>query len=235
MAAFTCLGLFTSPRPEKKSPARPSRVYLGHVKSTLTEFKTFLLRGNVVDLAVAVVLGTAFGAVIKALVADLLTPIIALIFGKPDFSDAVVHDQQQPLPLRRLHQRPDHVRQRRRGDLLLRRQAAERDAARRAPAARSGIRHPSRAPSASRRSPRPPAAARSAREQQPMAEDAPPRQRGAAAEPCRGSRPSSRRQRGRPSAYPERPAPIRSSRARHRGPPRGPLRRQRVAVCSTPR
>jgi large conductance mechanosensitive channel len=49
------------------------------------EFKKFLLRGNVVDLAVAVVVGTAFGLVVKALVADLLTPIIALIFGKPDF------------------------------------------------------------------------------------------------------------------------------------------------------
>lgn len=54
--------------------------------SLITEFKKFLLRGNVVDLAVAVVIGTAFTAVVKALVADLLTPIIALIFGKPDFS-----------------------------------------------------------------------------------------------------------------------------------------------------
>ena len=51
----------------------------------LTGFKKFLLRGNVVDLAVAVVIGTAFAAVVKALVADLLTPIIALIFGKPNF------------------------------------------------------------------------------------------------------------------------------------------------------
>jgi large conductance mechanosensitive channel len=51
----------------------------------LNDFKKFLLRGNVVDLAVAVVIGAAFGSVIKALVADLLTPIIALIFGKPDF------------------------------------------------------------------------------------------------------------------------------------------------------
>ena len=49
------------------------------------EFRAFLFRGNVVDLAVAVVLGTAFGAVVKALVADLLTPIIALIFGQPNF------------------------------------------------------------------------------------------------------------------------------------------------------
>ena len=53
----------------------------------LKDFKTFLLRGNVVDLAVAVVVGTAFGAVVTALVRDLLTPIIALIFGKPNFSD----------------------------------------------------------------------------------------------------------------------------------------------------
>jgi large conductance mechanosensitive channel protein len=53
--------------------------------SLLNEFKKFLFRGNVVDLAVAVVVGTAFSAVVKALVADLLTPIIALIFGKPNF------------------------------------------------------------------------------------------------------------------------------------------------------
>ena len=52
----------------------------------LKDFKTFLLRGNVVDLAVAVVVGAAFGAVVTALVKDLITPIIALIFGKPDFS-----------------------------------------------------------------------------------------------------------------------------------------------------
>lgn len=53
--------------------------------SLLTDFKKFLLRGNVIDLAVAVVVGTAFTAVVKALVSDLLTPIIALIFGKPSF------------------------------------------------------------------------------------------------------------------------------------------------------
>jgi len=53
--------------------------------SLLVDFKKFLLRGNVVDLAVAVVIGTAFAAVVKALVADLLTPIVALIFGKPSF------------------------------------------------------------------------------------------------------------------------------------------------------
>jgi large conductance mechanosensitive channel len=53
----------------------------------LKEFRTFILRGNVVDLAVAVVIGAAFTAVVNALVRDLITPIIAAIFGKPDFSD----------------------------------------------------------------------------------------------------------------------------------------------------
>jgi large conductance mechanosensitive channel len=49
-------------------------------------FKQFLLRGNVLDLAVAVIIGAAFGAVVTALVKDLITPIIAAIVGKPDFS-----------------------------------------------------------------------------------------------------------------------------------------------------
>lgn len=50
------------------------------------EFRTFLFRGNVVDLAVAVVIGAAFGAVVTALVEDLITPIIGAIGGQPDFS-----------------------------------------------------------------------------------------------------------------------------------------------------
>jgi large conductance mechanosensitive channel len=52
----------------------------------LKGFKQFLMRGNVVDLAVAVVIGAAFGGVVDALVKDLLTPIIAAVVGKPDFS-----------------------------------------------------------------------------------------------------------------------------------------------------
>ena len=48
-------------------------------------FKAFLLRGNVVDLAVAVVIAVAFGMVITAFVKDLVTPLIAALFGKPDF------------------------------------------------------------------------------------------------------------------------------------------------------
>jgi large conductance mechanosensitive channel len=49
-------------------------------------FKTFLLRGNVVDLAIAVVIGVAFGAVVTAFVKDLVTPLIAALGGKPDFA-----------------------------------------------------------------------------------------------------------------------------------------------------
>ena len=49
-------------------------------------FKKFLLRGNVVDLAVAVVIGAAFGALVVAFVKDFVTPLIAAIGGKPDFA-----------------------------------------------------------------------------------------------------------------------------------------------------
>ena len=52
----------------------------------LQGFKQFILRGNVLDLAVAVVIGAAFGAVITAFVTNIITPLIAAIFGKPDFS-----------------------------------------------------------------------------------------------------------------------------------------------------
>lgn len=53
----------------------------------LQDFKKFLLRGNVVDLAVAVVVGTAFTAVVKALVTDIVTPLIAAVFGQPNFEN----------------------------------------------------------------------------------------------------------------------------------------------------
>ena len=49
-------------------------------------FKDFLLRGNVVDLAVAVIIGVAFGAIVTSLVTNIITPLIAAIVGKPDFS-----------------------------------------------------------------------------------------------------------------------------------------------------
>lgn len=56
------------------------------MKNVLAEFREFISRGNLVELAVAVVIGTAFAALIASLVADIITPIIAAVFGKPDFS-----------------------------------------------------------------------------------------------------------------------------------------------------
>ena len=54
--------------------------------SLLKEFRTFILRGNLVDVAVGIVIGIAFAALVSAFVADLITPIIAAIAGKHDFS-----------------------------------------------------------------------------------------------------------------------------------------------------
>ena len=55
-------------------------------KETLRGFKTFILRGNVIDLAVGIMIGAAFNSVISSLVKDILTPFIAAIVAKPDFS-----------------------------------------------------------------------------------------------------------------------------------------------------
>lgn len=56
----------------------------------LKGFREFILRGNVIDLAVAVVIGAAFGAVVTSFVTDILNPLIAAIAGKPDFSALVI-------------------------------------------------------------------------------------------------------------------------------------------------
>jgi large conductance mechanosensitive channel len=56
----------------------------------LSGFRQFVLRGNVLDLAVAVIMGGAFGAVVTALVKDLLTPVIGALIGTPDFSAIVL-------------------------------------------------------------------------------------------------------------------------------------------------
>ena len=56
------------------------------MRSWGSEFKQFVLRGNVIDLAVGIVIGAAFVALVQAAVEDLLTPLIAAIFGQPDFS-----------------------------------------------------------------------------------------------------------------------------------------------------
>ena len=55
------------------------------------EFKQFLFRGNLLDLATAVILGVAFNDVVKSLVGDIITPLIAAVGGKPDFSRLVLH------------------------------------------------------------------------------------------------------------------------------------------------
>ncbi len=52
----------------------------------LKGFRDFISRGNVVDLAVGIIIGAAFSAIVGSLVADVLTPLIGAIFGKPDFS-----------------------------------------------------------------------------------------------------------------------------------------------------
>ncbi len=53
----------------------------------LKDFRDFLMKGNIVDLAVAFVIGVAFAAVVSSLVDDLIMPIVAMIVGKPDFSN----------------------------------------------------------------------------------------------------------------------------------------------------
>jgi len=62
-------------------------------------FRQFMLRGNVLDLAVAVVVGAAFGAVVTALVKDLITPLIAAVVGKPDFSAIVFTVNHSKFPI----------------------------------------------------------------------------------------------------------------------------------------
>ena len=62
----------------------------------INEFKAFILRGNVIDLAIAVVIGVAFGPIVSALVTDLITPLIAAIGGTPDFSASyfIIHNSK---------------------------------------------------------------------------------------------------------------------------------------------
>ena len=65
----------------------------------LSGFKKFILRGNVVDMAVGVVIGAAFGGVVAALTKDLLTPLIAALVGKPDFSSIQFSVRGTPFPV----------------------------------------------------------------------------------------------------------------------------------------
>jgi len=56
----------------------------------LKGFKSFIMRGNVVDLAVAVIIGAAFNQIVNSMVGDVLTPLIGAIFGRPDFSGIMI-------------------------------------------------------------------------------------------------------------------------------------------------
>ncbi len=57
----------------------------------IKEFRDFIARGSVLELAVAVIIGAAFGAIVNSLVEDLVNPIIGIIFGKPDFSSIYIN------------------------------------------------------------------------------------------------------------------------------------------------
>jgi large conductance mechanosensitive channel len=70
----------------KESPRHNDLGRRSVMQGLLKEFRTFLLRGNLVDTAVGIVIGLAFAALVTAFVADLITPIIAAIFGEHDFS-----------------------------------------------------------------------------------------------------------------------------------------------------
>jgi len=63
----------------------------------LKGFRDFILRGNVVDLAVAVIIGAAFNAIVNSLVKDVLTQLIAAVVGKPDFSGVVIKINGTPI------------------------------------------------------------------------------------------------------------------------------------------
>src|SRR2546423_7403445 len=89
------------PASDKSRCRRPccQHMLTGRRLTMFKGFRQFILRGNVIDLAVAVIIGGAFGAVVTALVKDLLTPLIAAIAGKPDFSGIVVTVRGTPLLL----------------------------------------------------------------------------------------------------------------------------------------
>ncbi len=64
---------------------------MGKLKSLIDEFKAFILRGNILDLAVAVIIGLAFAAVVDAFTTGVLGAIIAAIFGEANFDDVTIH------------------------------------------------------------------------------------------------------------------------------------------------
>ena len=67
------------------------------MRSLLRDFRDFALKGNVVDLAVAVVIGVAFNAIISSLVNDVVMPVIAALFGKPNFDELAFTIRESPV------------------------------------------------------------------------------------------------------------------------------------------
>jgi large conductance mechanosensitive channel len=78
--------------PEVEFSGRPAKQISSYQeKQMLKGFRDFILRGNVVDLAIAVVIGAAFTSIVNALVADIINPLIAAVVHKPDFSFLLLH------------------------------------------------------------------------------------------------------------------------------------------------
>jgi large conductance mechanosensitive channel len=81
-------------KPPRRNPVRPAH---RTEEVMLKGFRDFILRGNVVDLAVAVIIGAAFNAIVNSMVKDVLTQFIAAIVGKPDFSGVVIKLHGTPI------------------------------------------------------------------------------------------------------------------------------------------
>jgi hypothetical protein len=79
------------------------------MRNLVGEFRQFVLRGNVVALAVGIVIGVAFTGVVQGLVRDFINPLIAVLFGKPDFSKFHFNSPSHGLFLRGFHQPAAHT------------------------------------------------------------------------------------------------------------------------------
>ncbi len=102
---LTTVALVREDRKRYSEPITFDAIRVWPDRTGMGGFKKFLLRGNVVDLAVAVVIGAAFGTVVTALVKDIITPIISVFGGLPDFSSWAITVRRYEVHDRRFHQR----------------------------------------------------------------------------------------------------------------------------------
>jgi large conductance mechanosensitive channel len=86
------------PLPIEKLPCSNNIKPQEEIRTMLDEFKKFIMRGNVLDLAVAVIIGAAFGAIVTSFVNDILMPPIGLLLGNVDFSDFFINLSGQSYP-----------------------------------------------------------------------------------------------------------------------------------------